>query len=296
MFATLKRIGLRGVVYKVFGRLFPNDDIVLSACARIGAYRYLKKYQNCVKPIDNPDPVACDETPKNQKIWICWLQGFENAPLLVQKCRDSVLKYSSNCEVVLLDDSNINKYVSIPDYIVEKHKKGIIPHAHYSDYARTAILAKHGGIWIDSTVLLTDNLPDYILKADLFCYKVQPLGKVVASNWFIAAKPKNPIVLNVLQLLGEYWKHENKLISYSIFHLFWTMTVTANEVNRKLWDAVPYMDDVNCKLLQMELFSPYSELRFKQISNVSSVHKLTYKFDEKETLKENTFYGFITKH
>lgn len=295
MFSVLKRIGLRGVAYKTIGRVFPNDEIVLSACARIGAYRYLKKYQYSIKP-NTSSNVGQDDVPKKHNIWICWLQGFENAPEIVQKCRDSVLKFNTDCEVVLLDESNIKDYANIPDYIIEKHKKGIIPHAHYSDYARIAILAKYGGVWIDSTVLLTDEIPQYILNADLFCFKVQPLGKVVASNWFIAAKPMNPIVLNVLQLLADYWKHENKLISYSIFHLFWTMTVTANETNRKLWDSVPYMDDVNCKLLQMELFSPYSETRFKQIMNVSSIHKLTYKFEEKDVAKENTFYRYIIKH
>lgn len=237
-----------------------------------------------------------DETKtvsQKKKIWICWLQGFENAPLLVQKCRDSVLKYHSNCDVVLLDDSNIKDYVDIPDYIVQKHQKGIIHHTQYSDYVRIALLAKHGGVWIDSTALLTADLPDYILNADLFCFKVQPLGKVVASSWFIAAKPMNPIVLNVLEIFNDYWKHENKLISYSLIHLSWTMAATTNDSNRKLWDDVPYMDDVNCKLLQMDLFSAYSETRYKQITQMSSVHKLTYKFDEKDAQKEGTFYQHI---
>lgn len=221
------------------------------------------------------------------------MQGFENAPLIVQKCRDTVLKYNSGCEVVLLDDSNIKNYIDIPDYIVEKHQKGIIHHTQYSDYVRISLLAEHGGIWIDSTAMLTNNLPDYILNADLFCFKLQPFGKVVASSWFIAAKPQNPIVLNVLQLLNVYWKHENRLISYSLIHLCWTMATTANETNRKLWDAVPYMDDVNCKLLQMDLFSPYSESRYNQITSMSSIHKLTYKFDPKYAQKKGTFYEHI---
>lgn len=195
----------------------------------------------------------------------------------------------------MLDDSNISNYIDIPDYIVEKHQKGSIHHTQYSDYVRIALLAKHGGIWIDSTALLTDNIPDYILEADLFCFKVQLVGKVVASSWFIAAKPRNPIVLNVLELFNEYWKHEKRLISYSLIHLCWTMAVNANDSNRKLWESVPYFDDVNCKLLQMDLFSPYSETRFNQITKMSSIHKLTYKFDAIESQKEGTFYQHIVR-
>jgi len=292
MFSTIKKIGIRGIIYKGFSRIFPKDNNIISACDRIGAYRYLGKYHTAITDA----PSTCNESiivPSKPKIWICWLQGFENAPLIVQKCRDSILKYNSGCEVVLLDDSNIKNYIDIPDYIVEKHQKGIIHHTQYSDYVRISLLAKHGGIWIDSTTMLTNNLPDYILNADLFCFKLQPLGKVVASSWFIAAKPKNPIVLNVLQLFNVYWKHENKLISYSLIHLCWTMATTANETNRKLWDAVPYMDDVNCKLLQMDLFSPYSESRYNQITSVSSIHKLTYKFDPEYAQKKDTFYKHI---
>lgn len=295
MLRKLRKIGVKASACKFFSRLFPKDKAILSACARIGAFRYLKKYQKAMVPVQDSN-IDSVNVSKKQMIWVCWLQGFDNAPLLVKKCRDSVLRYHSNCEVVLLDESSVSKYIDIPDYVAEKYKKGIISHAHFSDFVRISLLAKHGGIWIDSTVLLSDDIPDYILNADLFCFKEQPLGKVVASNWFIAAKPRNPIVLNVMQLLGEYWKCENKLVSYSIFHLFWTMAVYANDTNWKLWETVPYFDDINCKILQMELFKPFSQERFDQIKTISPIHKLTYKFDDRNTFTEDTFFDYLTKH
>lgn len=292
MLSTLKRIGIIGAAYKLSGRLFPKEKEVLGICDRIGAYRYLKKYEKIVSrrpQVRNFNP----QTNHKKIIWICWLQGFDKAPLLVKKCKESVLKYHSDCEVIALDESNLSRYIDIPDYITEKHNKGIIHHTQFSDYVRIALLAKYGGVWIDSTTLLTNNLPEYILNADLFCYKINPIGKVLIGSWFIAAKQNHPIVLHVLSLFDEYWKKENKLISYSLIHLCWTLAVNANETNRKLWNAVPYFDNSNCFLLQMDLFSPYSETRFKQITQMSSVHKLTYKFDEKDAQKEDTFYQHI---
>lgn len=35
-----------------------------------------------------------------------------------------------------------------------------------SDIIRNDILIKNGGLWIDSTVLLTDNIPDFITELD----------------------------------------------------------------------------------------------------------------------------------
>jgi hypothetical protein len=38
---------------------------------------------------------SCDNTLKHEqsnKVWICWFQGIENAPNIVQKCYESVKK------------------------------------------------------------------------------------------------------------------------------------------------------------------------------------------------------------
>jgi mannosyltransferase OCH1-like enzyme len=223
MFSTLRKIGLRGIVYKSFSRLFPNDEAILSASARIGAYRYLKKYKYV---LDWPNSIACLDKKKPNYIWLCWLQGYDKAPLLVQKCRDSIFKHNPTMNIIIIDNTNLKQYVSLPDYIYQKYKSGIISHAHYADLIRISLLEKYGGTWIDATVYMTDHLPDYIINSELFCFKTIPLGYCTASNWFISACPNNLIIHKMKSLLFEYWKKENRLVSYSIFHLFWTMTVT----------------------------------------------------------------------
>ncbi len=292
MFTTLRRIGLKGAAYKFVARLFPQDSQIRAACDRIGAYRYLKKYE-CVLREPRPSVSQNDENKKPDIIWLCWFQGYDNAPFLVQKCRDSIIKHNPDKKIVVVDNSNLEQYIQLPEYIERKHDEGIIPHAHYADLIRITLLAQHGGTWIDTTVYATNKLPEYISQSELFCYKVAPFGKTVASNWLISAAPNNPIILQMKSLLYEYWKNENKLVSYSIFHLFWTMTVEFNENNAALWHKVPYFDDVNCKILQMGLFDQYSDERFQQIKSMSGIHKLTYKFPEESTQLENTFYKFI---
>ena len=291
-----KNIGIKTILFKFCARLFPKDSTVLGFCDRIGAYRYLQRYRYVLEqyyPLQFFSQKVNVQTYKKKTIWLFWFQGFDKAPLFVQKCRDSIIKHNPDMEVNVIDQFNLEQYIHLPEYINYKHDIGIMPHAHYADIIRITLLAKYGGTWIDATVLATGQLPEYIVNSELFCFKVVPLANVVASNWFISAAPSNPIILQMKSLLYEYWKKENRLISYSIFHLFWTMTVCFNETNRAIWESVPYFDDVNCKILAMEWFKPFSHERFEQIKSLSPIHKLTYKFDKKNTNKDGTFYKHI---
>lgn len=61
-----------------------------------------------------------------QMIWIFWWQGMDNAPLVVQKCYDSVKRNFPDWKITVLTADNYQDYVSFPDYIEEKRNKGII--------------------------------------------------------------------------------------------------------------------------------------------------------------------------
>lgn len=292
MFSILKKIGIKAAAYKFFARIFPKDPEALGICDRIGAYRYLQKYEYVLKQNQPIRPVS---QFSSNIIWLCWLQGYDQAPLLVQKCRDSIFRHNPDMNIIIVDNSNLEQYVQFPDYINQKHEDGIIPHAHYADLIRISLLEKYGGTWIDATTYMTDSLPDYITDSELFCFKTFPYGKCYASNWFISAQPNNPIIHQMKSLLFEYWEKESKLVSYSIFHLFWAMTITFDDFNASLWDKIPYFDDVNCKVLQMEMFKPFSQERFDQITAITPIHKLTYKFSPELTQLDNTFYKYLVR-
>lgn len=290
MISKIRRIGLKCAIYKMFGRLFPKDNNVISACDRIGTYRYLSKYRYVL------DNLSIDYNYNNEKpdiIWLCWLQGYENAPLIVRKCKETVCEHNPNSRIIIIDNSNVDDYVSIPQHIKDKHDKGIIPHAHYSDFIRISLLAKYGGTWIDSTFYATDKVPDYITKSDLFFFQTEYVGKVYGGCSLLSATKNNPIIIQQKALLSEYWKQENRLVSYSIFHLFWTMVINNNKDNMNCWERIPFIPTLNNTLLQMELFKPFSMDRFEQIKALTPLHKLTYKFPEESTQLENTFYKFI---
>ena len=45
----------------------------------------------------------------------------------------------------------------MPDYIIRKQQSGEIDLTHFSDILRMMLLAQHGGIWMDSTLLIPSN-------------------------------------------------------------------------------------------------------------------------------------------
>lgn len=95
----------------------------------------------------------------NRIVWICWLQGIENANCLTKKCVDTIVKNNPDIEVRVVSLSNINNYLNIPNYLTDNLRKGIISYTNYSDIIRFMLLEKYGGMWIDATYYSIDKIP-----------------------------------------------------------------------------------------------------------------------------------------
>ena len=121
---------------------------------------------------------------RSKKIWFCWLQGLEEAPEVVKACYSSLVRHlevagqarNEGYEIIVIDGKNWREYVELPEYVVEKRGKGLIPAAHFSDLLRLELLILYGGMWIDSTVLCTGEpakgLPLTAYRdADLFMFQ-----------------------------------------------------------------------------------------------------------------------------
>jgi hypothetical protein len=292
----LTLIRKRGIIcaYKKIKRcIFINNEDIIGLISLLGTYDYLQRYSYVLdRPIGDVSPEFVNPYP--DKIWTCWLQGIENAPLIVQQCVNSI-KAQHGSDVILLDNTNMAQYVEIPEYIDKKWRAGIMSNTHYSDIIRILLLSKYGGVWIDSTTFLLDKIPEYIRKAALFAFKGNPVAHVVASSWFIRAEQNNSTIRKVAELFCEYWKKENKLSSYSNIHLFFSMAINSSEATKAQWKAVPYFNDANCKMLQMELFDAFDAERLEQIKQMSPIQKLSYKFLPENFEQKGTFYDEVIR-
>ena len=123
------------------------------------AAKKIEKYLKYAKRV--PKDIKYTGKDVEDPIWIYWNTGMENAPEIIKKCYESVLKYGKR-QVIVLSEKNMGEYVQLPKTIEKKKKEGSISLAAYADLMRFSLLSYYGGIWIDATVYLTDYLSEEI--------------------------------------------------------------------------------------------------------------------------------------
>lgn len=253
-----------------------------------------KKFISGYSADDRSEPV--NKSVEGRKIWVCWLQGMDNAPELVKKCYQSMKEYITDREIIVLTEDNYRDYVVFPEYIQKKIDNGVITRTHMSDLLRTELLLQYGGTWIDATVMITGSLPGYMLDSDLFFYQCLKPGldghPTKISNWFISAEKNNRILRLTIELLYNYWKKYNKLIDYFIYHDFAELAI---EKYPDEWNSVIPVSSSTPHILLLRLFDKYDEKTWNAIKSQTCVHKLTYKFEEEQKNQTGTYYDKLIK-
>lgn len=283
---SIRNDGIRYTLYRgidyISHKFFSEEERI---------YKYIKKYQSAMKS-DSYKRIVISEKTKNNTIWVCWLQGMEDAPKIIKCCYESLLRYNSDKEIIVITEDNMLNYVSLPEYIISKYKNGIITRAHLSDILRTALIYQRGGLWVDSTMFFTEKIPEFVWNEDIFLFTFLDKNiRQIASSQFIYAKAGNEILGRTLYGLYTYWKKEKNLVSYYLWHFMFSVAVESGEKTKDSWSKIPKMYAECNHVLQMCLFSDFSEVIWDYIKRVSFVHKLTYKNMKKEKLnKKNTFY------
>lgn len=224
-------------------------------------------------------------------IWIYWHSGMENAPDIVKACYFSIKKYADR-EIITLSEGNLEQYVKLPDYIKEKKNSGKISMAAYTDLIRTALLSKFGGLWIDSTVYLTNKIPPQIIEQDFFVFS-NTLGlidnPVLHPLWFLRAKEQNEIIEIIRNVLFAYWVKEKHVVEYLLPNIVVTEVLKEHEYAKNMY----YLNSDYSEYFVKILGEDYDEKKFGWVKKLSDIHKLTYKLDD-SIEREGSFYYFLT--
>lgn len=228
-------------------------------------------------------------------IWVCWLQGMETAPDIVQCCYHSLITHMTDRKIILLTENNYHDYVHFPPYIQEKIDKNVISKTHMSDLLRLELLNRYGGTWIDATVFCSGvDIPEYMLDAELFLFQDLKPGLdghcTCISSWLITASANHPILRLTLALLYEYWKENTKMIDYFLFHDFFQLAI---EAYPEVWKQVIPFSNAIPHILLLRLFESYDEKVWTALNDMCCFHKLSYKFTENEEMRIGTYYDVL---
>ncbi len=234
------------------------------------------------------------EHKSSDTIWICWFQGMDNAPDLVKKCYQSVIKNNPDKKVIVITEKNISDYVTFPEYIVTKWKQGVITHTHMTDLLRLELLITYGGLWLDATVLCTGIAPEYFFDSDLFFFQTLKPGRdghaSYISSWLMEAKTNNKILMATRELCYEYWKTNTTMWDYFLLHDFMSIVLEKYEED---WKKIIPRDNATPHILLLRLFDQYDEKMWATIKSQTQFHKLTYKFSEEKQKEQGTYYRIL---
>lgn len=223
-------------------------------------------------------------------IWVSWLQGYEEAPKLIQKCIDSIKQYSQGQNFCFVTMQNYKEYVDVPDYLIEKLEDGIITLTFFSDILRLLLLDKYGGLWVDATVFCIGNFKYLYKGSDFFAFRItgEDDGRVAAS-WFIYSKKSHVLVRETLNLLLQYCSRLERMEHYYIIHYFFRMVAECYE---EIWKKVPMNVVSDCYLLYKKINKKFSLGELEMIEEKMPVQKLNRRI-RINTKEEDTFYHYL---
>lgn len=291
---------LGGLLY--FNPAFQNDrvyriieskhELVLSWLKE--RYQYLLDKYKETKDIED-----LKEAPKERKIWIMWWQGEENAPILIRKCIESTRRNANGAEVIVITEKNYMDWVDIPNYIIEKHKKGIISFAQLSDIMRIHLIAKHGGLWLDATIWTSQPIPDDIFKMRFFTPHTKLRKTPFVQNdrmhcFIMAGLPGSKIIEYEREFQDTYWKENNVIIDYylldySLMLAYYNIPDIKNEI-----DSLSYTSDTLYGLVE-EMNKQYDKETVNRLLGENIFSKLNryIKYKEETKGKDTTYKKLI---
>lgn len=280
--------------YRVVGRLkgkMHKNEVVTS---------YLKKQ---LAPViekysgynEVPSTIA-EDAP----IWVCWWQGEQNMPPIVAACYRSLKRHAGTHPVNLITFENLNDYITFPSYIIEKQKEGKITLTHLSDILRFSLLAKYGGLWIDSTVFVTGDLN--LTGKKFFTVKCNRpddgyyMSKYRWTGFCIGGDRSNVLFHAVRDMLFAYWDCKDRLIEYLIVDYLIDIMYQENHIVKDMVDSNPLNNEKLDELFHY-MNDTYNDEMFRKLCESTCLHKLSWKeeYEEKDVDGRETLYSRLVK-
>lgn len=302
-----RKYGIKAAYYDFLKHfIFRRDDNINGK-----KYTYLQ-YENLKRKLSNKYDYIIDKYrdttyPENiieetSNIWIFWWQGIdEKTPTVVRDCIESIYRFKGNHSVKVITQYNYKNYVEIQQDIVTKFNEGKITITHFSDILRVELLYKYGGIWMDATIFLNEelskdiyNMPFYTIKHGLFSEYHVCKGKW--SGYFLGSAPNNPFIGFLRDCFNEYWKNEDRLICYLLIDCFIAIGYENIASFKRQVDEVR-LNNENVYYIDDFGNQNYDPKVFKDKVEKTYIFKMHYKREFVKFINGNiTNYGHVCKY
>jgi hypothetical protein len=226
-----------------------------------------------------------------------WWQGLDSTtdPLILA-CISSIKRHAGNRPVHIVTHENYSSFVTLPSKISELLKSHVISFTYLSDYLRCALLYEHGGIWVDSSIYMTQDFDQEISEYNFYSASrdVTPQSSAFSERWsiyFLASTPRNPLYKYLLDCYLEYWSNVHGLVDYFLTDSIFKIAYTHIDDVQATIDRVP-SNNLHCSTLQHRLNQDVDSI---EPIHSTYIHKLTYKspYRQKTANGKPTIYNLL---
>jgi hypothetical protein len=175
-------------------------------------------------------------------VWLYW-EGPR--PAWIAACQRTIMEHAPGA--MLLDPASFSELWD-RDRDINVARWHV---AHRSDFIRAFLLARHGGLWIDSDCLLMRPLDDLLERAGGTDFVAHRERSGMVSNAFIAARPGSPIAAELYRQICETLRTRQSLE--------W-IDLGGGPLTRILSDPPGPWLDLPCRLIQPLCWSETAEL------------------------------------
>ncbi len=297
-FRHSREFGVSGAFWMVWAYVLPSKK---GPRYMKGILRFFQK--DLAKLVAQYQAISWDMSlPCRQTIWCCWLGGEESMPDIVRACYASMQRNApADVQVKLITQENYRQYVTLPKYVEEKHRQGIISPAHFSDVLRFNLLSRYGGMWLDATVFVSDSIPEIYFQQNYYTQKVSNINQFPMepsrAQWcgFIwAGAPENPLFCFLRDGLHHYWKNYDTVIDYIFFdYIILTAYHGLDDIRQMITKQTP--NNENIWGLWDQINSAYNQANCHKLFEENVFHKLSYKGQllTRTPQGETTVYGWL---
>ena len=270
-----------------------NRGAWLELCADIleKEYSYLLEdsYELDYENKENEDGI------RDNNIWICWLQGEDDMPEIVQTCIQSVKKYASeDVKIHFITAENVGQFIHIPDYIIRKVNKGIISLTHLSDIIRNELLYRYGGLWLDATIFVSGKIPIYLFEKSFYSICIEGGGVYYGlfTSFLYGGQKHSPLFRKMLDFFYEYWKQHNRLIEGHWMNLWLAILYKHYQQVRKEI-AQNSSDNNRIEELVKHINEPFDFKKWEELTDHQVFHKMNWRL--KYNFRGNTICYYMKK-
>lgn len=219
-------------------------------------------------------------------IWTLWLQGYQSAPVIVQRTLDNMREFAENngFQFRLLDETTLTQFIIFPEHILQKQAAGLMTSTAIADLLRVSLLATYGGTWIDSTVLIDKEFPVDYLERSFFSLKTGDMSdfspNIAKNRWKTFLLSGNSALYTfTMDFFHEYYKKFDRQVDYLLIDYIFAL-------------AYEYSPTVRNEILSLEQTSPnlfwlernfsreWTADEWREIKENTKIFKTTYKLPQ----------------